>query len=172
MIKIVLGLAAVGGIVVAGATAGNAIQILKYAKTFSRRQKYHINETIYNLKKKGLVTVQSNGYFKLTKKGELRLAGLEMDFHSITKPKTWDKKFRVVIFDIEEAKRKIRTAIRIHLLGWGFVRLQNSVWVHPYECREAIDLLKTNFGLSTDVLFLTVEEIENDRWIKSEFGLT
>jgi hypothetical protein len=34
-----------------------------------------------------------------------------------------------------------------------------------------VELLKKNFGVDKDVLYLTVDFIENDKWLQKEFGL-
>ena len=53
----------------------------------------------------------------------------------------------------------------------GFVKLQNSVWVFPYDCEELVVMLKSNLFLGKDVLYMTVDNIENDKWLKETFGL-
>ena len=77
----------------------------------------------------------------------------------------------MIIFDIKEWKRKTRDDLRQWLEHLGFVRLQNSVWVHPYPCREIIVLLKSNFKIGKEVLYITADEIENDGWLRREFNL-
>ena len=57
------------------------------------------------------------------------------------------------------------------LRSFGFICLQNSVWVYPYECQEIIDLLKQYLELKEEALYMTVESIENDKWLKKEFEL-
>jgi len=51
----------------------------------------------------------------------------------------WDGKLRIVIFDIPETKRKVRTALRRKLIEWNFKRWQDSVWVTK---RDALDKLE------------------------------
>lgn len=50
----------------------------------------------------------------------------------------WDGKFRFVIYDIPENKRKTRDAIRriLQLMHMGL--LQSSVWVSPYDIEEEL----------------------------------
>ena len=52
------------------------------------------------------------------------------------------QKYRVIIFDISEMRRKDRDKLRRIIRGFGFICLQNSVWVYPYHCQEIIELLK------------------------------
>lgn len=54
---------------------------------------------------------------------------------------------------------------------FGFLRIQDSVWLSPYDCEELIALVKAELRLGKDVLYAIVEEIENDGWIKKHFNL-
>jgi len=77
----------------------------------------------------------------------------------------------VVIFDIKERRKIIREELRKELINLGFRRLQNSVWIYPYECEELIIMLKSYFSIGKDVLYMVVERLENDKWLKRDFGL-
>ena len=82
-----------------------------------------------------------------------------------------DRKWRVVIFDIKEYRRKTRDKLRITLTSLGFIKLQNSVWVFPYECEDVMVMLKASYKIGNDVLYMTVDKIENDKWLKKKFLL-
>ena len=114
---------------------------------------------------------QGQQVVRLTQKGKRELERYQQAVVSITKPKTWDGKFRLIIFDIKEWKRSSRDKLREWLMNLGFVRLQNSVWAYPYDCREIIVLLKANFRLGKEVLYLTADYLENDEWLRKFFGL-
>lgn len=139
------------------------------------RQKYYINEKVSELLKKGLIEYHKNNKgvncLRLTDKGKDELKRYALQDLVIKKPWRWDKKYRVIIFDIKEFKRRTRDGLRKWLEHLGFIRLQNSVWVYPYECREVIILLKSNFHIGKEVIYMTVDSIENDKWLKAEFGL-
>ena len=53
----------------------------------------------------------------------------------------------------------------------GFVRLQDSVWVYPYDCEDLIVLLKADFKIGKDVLYMIVDELQGDWERRKEFGL-
>ncbi len=108
---------------------------------------------------------------RLTARGKEELAKYMLGEIKIKKPWRWDHKWRVLIFDIKEFKRSRRNKLRHELLKLGFMRLQNSVFVHPYECEEVMVMLKSYFQLGGEVLYMTVEKIENDRWLREEFEL-
>ena len=77
----------------------------------------------------------------------------------------------MLVFDIPERRRAVRTKIRAALISLGFVRLQDSVWVYPYDCEDLITLLKTDFKVGKDVLYVIADRIEFDKPLRILFGL-
>ena len=107
----------------------------------------------------------------LTKQGELELSGYEMLEKLIRIPKKWDGKWRALIFDIREEKKYIRDRVRHTLFTFGFYRLQDSVWVFPYDCEEVLELLRTKYRIRYGAQFLLVERLSNDRCLRQHFHL-
>ncbi len=107
---------------------------------------------------------------EVTNKGQnyLRLAAKK---HREPIPRRWDKKWRVVIFDIKERNRGTRTRLRRELQSIGFKMLQASVWVYPYPCEDFVALLKADVHIGRDALYLVVEEMENDKHLRKYFSL-
>lgn len=178
--KIILKCVAAAGVLAVAAIAPNALQMIdlfydKKKRRYDLYQKRHyIKTALGRLKDKGLIEFEKqNGktFVRLTPKGEQNLLRYQLGELKIEKPKKWDRKWRIIIFDIKETRRKTRDNLRSELNNLGFKRLQDSVWVYPYDCEEVIILLKSCFYLGKDVLYMTVEKIENDKWLKKEFGL-
>ena len=69
---------------------------------------------------------------------------LQMETEKITiaKKRRWDHRWRVVIFDIPERRKSVRVSLRRFMQEYGFVRLQDSVWIYPYDCEDLIALAK------------------------------
>ena len=84
----------------------------------------------------------------------------------------WDKKWRVVIFDIPEDEREARDALREHLEYMGFFVLQRSVFAHPFNCRNEIDFLIELYGIRKYVRFMVAEHIDNEAHLKKFFKLS
>ncbi|MBU1091285.1 CRISPR-associated endonuclease Cas2 [Patescibacteria group bacterium] len=175
--KVILGTIASAGILTVAMVAPNALKAvdLFYPK---EKRKYHrgyyIRTAVIKLKDRGLIKFEKRdgmSFVSLTNKGHQELLKYQLREAVIKKPKRWDKKWRVIIFDIKENRRFVRDGLRKELLNLGFVRLQNSVWVYPYNCEEIIIMLKSYFKIGKDVLYMTVDKIENDRWLREEFGL-
>jgi len=174
--KIILGTIGAVGVLSVAVVAPNAIQAIEmfYPKDKRRYYNWYVNTAIGRLEQQGLIKFENKDgkkFVRLTEKGKNKLLKYQLQEIKIKKPRKWDKKWRVIIFDIKEYKRYIRDGLRKELVNLGFLKLQNSVWVHPYECEEVIIMLKSHFQIGKDALYMTVEKIENDKWLKQEFGL-
>lgn len=133
-----------------------------------------INRSLNKLKARGvvaLVKTRRGWRLELTDKGRAELLEYETCEKFLQKPKRWDQKWRLLVFDIEEKRRKVRDDIRRTLLGLGFFRLQDSVWVFPYECEEVLELLRTKHHVRHEALFVRADTITNDRWLRERFQL-
>ena len=168
----------IAGVVTLAVVAPNCVQLLKYViKSPGQRASRHhyIKSVVGKMAKKGLVSFGKNNQgqtvVRLTDKGQKELKLYSFGTQTISKPRRWDGKYRLIIFDIKEWKRGVRDELRNWLKQLGFLPLQQSVWVHPYECRQVIVLLKAHFKIGREVLYITADEIENDHWLKREFGL-
>ncbi|TSC57875.1 MAG: phenylacetic acid degradation operon negative regulatory protein [Parcubacteria group bacterium Greene0416_79] len=162
------------GLIAMALCAPNAVQALGMCDRRYRRPSY-INGVVERLARRGLVRFAGNKgrrSVKLTEKGERELAKYEEGKVTLPKPRRWDGKYRILIFDIWERRRYIRDALREFLRRLGFIRLQDSVWVYPYDCEEVAALLKTRFRVGNGLLYIVAETIENDRWLREAFGLS
>ena len=132
------------------------------------------NETVKSsssrLRKRGLIKFE-NGYYSLTNGGVSILRRWQMADYHIVKPKRWDHKWRIIIFDIPEKKKKARDRIRQIFKSAGFIRLQDSVWVYPYDCEDVVGLLKTELGVGKNILYIIADRIEDDKYLRQDFDL-
>ena len=171
--KIILGTVATAGLLSVALLAPNALQALKLLGWKPhRRQREVIVRSRSRLIKHGLLTHDEKGFLKLTPKGETKLRELEQREYKLPHPKCWDKKWRVLIFDIPEKRKYLREKIRNTLGAIGFSQLQKSVWVYPYDCEDLIALLKADFKVGRDLLYLVVDEMENDKKLLGLFELS
>ena len=172
--KAILQTVATVGIIGVALVAPNAIQILKLFN-LDKTKKYHLKQAINTSRRrmveKGLLSYNKDGFLEITKKGGAKLYELERNDYKIPQPKRWDKKWRVLIFDIPEKKRLLRDKVRLTLSSIGFKRLQDSVWVYPYDCEDLIALIKADFKIGKDLLYLIVDSIENDFPLRKWFGV-
>ena len=123
------------------------------------------------LKQRGLIE-EVEGRLQLTDKGHAHIERILVREYRIPEPVWWDGKWRVLMFDIYEKRRKTRAKLRALLTGAGFVRLQDSVWVHPYPCDEFVALVRTHLKSGVRELRLIVADaLESDRPLREHFKL-
>lgn len=130
----------------------------------------------YNLKSQGLIrttkTKQGKVQIVLTEKGKkrvLRSKRIELKFE---KPNSWDGKWRMVMFDIPEPNRSGRDLIRSQLYKFGFLRIQKSVFIFPYDCQDLIESLRGYFKLSEGELYIfETKVIEGEKKLLKYFNL-
>ena len=138
----------------------------------SRKQRY---DTFRYLRRKGLVELRQEGHdvaLKLTKEGKKRAGKYQIDDLAIEKPKKWDGKWRIIIFDIPATSNTIRDIFRRKLKEFGFYRLQKSIWVFPFECREEIQLLRDFLEVGQkQIIYIEAMDIEGDGTLRKYFGL-
>lgn len=151
------------------------ISVGMVAKQSGYRVRYNAKTTAGRLAQKGLVKfVEKNGrkHLEITEAGR-RVIAIEQAraLSSARAKRRWDKRYRVVMFDIPQTRKSTRDRLRSLMRDFGFLRVQDSVWLSPYDCEELVALVKAELRLGKDVLYAIVEEIENDGWIKKHFGL-
>ncbi len=173
--KIILSSIYLVGVISVGALSPKALSLLKHLDPNKKRnQKYSVNDAVKRLRERGLIEwkeTERGVFLRLTKEGERAIEILEGREFKIPKPKKWDGKWRVIIFDIKETRRETRDKFRRTLVQIGFLKLQHSVWVYPYSCEDLITLLKADFKVGKDILYIIADSIENDKWMRAHFDL-
>lgn len=162
----------ISGAVLFPAVALATLQIIGSVNRNKNKYGYQIKNVASRLADRGLVHFKKRGFIELTEKGRQEFNRLEQEMKMrASLQKRWDKKWRIVIFDIPERYRKTRDRLRITLQSYGFRQLQESVWVFPHDCEDVVTLLKADLGVAGSVLYAIVEKLENDSRLKQEFGL-
>lgn len=134
-----------------------------------------IYQAFRRLSKRGLLTyekVSGRWRLRLTPRGKIFADKLHAAKHiRIHRPKRWDGKWRIVIFDVQEKYKSARERFRRTLLKARLYRLQDSVWVHPYDCEELVALIRKDLRLGGSVLYIIADGIENDQRLRDHFNL-
>ena len=171
--KVILETVATVGILAVAVLAPNVLQVLKpFLKNKKKYDlKYYLNQKTKKLVKDGLLKIDTgNGKqsLSLTERGERKLL-----YYQITEKKKqkWDGKWRVVIFDVWESTRSKRNHLRNEIKDFGFIQLQRSVWIYPYECAEFIELLKADLSFGKNIRYLIVESLDHDEKLRKYFAL-
>jgi hypothetical protein len=124
----------------------------------------HFTRTVESLYRSKLVSKKAHkdGSYTLTLTDEGRKYALRFHLDTLPTPKQkrWDGKWRVVLYDIPESKRRLRLELKERLENLGFVELQHSVFAHPYECTDQIEFLIEAYDARPYVRRMLVEKID------------
>lgn len=144
----------------------------KEHRKFTEKEKNDLRYRIYYLKKRGYIntfTENKEKYLELTPKGLNHIKKLMAYDIKISKPERWDKKWRIVIFDIPEKKREERDIFRKAIKNAGFVLVQKSVHIYPFECTKEISELSARLEISDNVVIMISEIFQGEQNIIEEF---
>lgn len=128
-----------------------------------------LKRTIANMESKGLISL-SGDVIKLSKAGMKVLKEIEIEKIKIKKGK-WDGVWRVVSYDIPEKQKVQRKILREKLKSECFVKLQKSMWVFPYGCKEEIAIISQRLGVSSCVIYLLTDRLPNQNKLLRKFNL-
>jgi len=164
-----------GVVLVAAVTPNLPIALDKLPSVKRAKLRYQYRTALGRLAAQGYIKFEKRdgkSYARITKAGRNVLT-LEKEKAKlkIIKKRHWNKRWRVIIFDIPERRRKTRNHLRKVMQDVGFVRLQDSVWVFPYDCEDFVALLKSELKIGSAVLYMVVEQVENDKYLRAHFGL-
>lgn len=149
-----------------------------FLRRYPRWQKYprkKVTDTFSRFKAQDLIRIEKRNrqiYISLTEKGRCKAGFMQINDLKIKKPRRWDHRWRLVMFDIAELKKIHREAFRGKLKELGFRPFQKSVWLHPYNCRAEVALLRNFFGLGLDdIKLVEAVRIDTEKNFKTIFKL-
>lgn len=125
-------------------------------------EKHQFNHLVWRTLKAGYIEkVEKNGeiYIRITSQGGREI---RRDFPLLSlQRKPWDGKWRIIMFDIEEKKKRKRDYLREKLRELGFGMLQESVFISPHDIskdfsefietidlQNSVDILEAKFVLA------------------------
>lgn len=123
--------------------------------------------------KRGRYVSQHGDSLSITERGSNALRDAIYAASDLLKhPPKWDGRWRMVAFDIPEQLHSLRDRVRHTLRRAGFVRLQQSIWVYPYDCKELIHLVQEESDLRQHILLGVLEQVEHEETLLRQFGLS
>jgi DNA-binding transcriptional regulator PaaX len=146
-----------------GVVAPNATQGLALLLNKSNKSGVDHKRVLAELKRQGLVQIKQDAdrlHYTVTPAGAYRLQQLMLDEIIIEIPKKWDKRWRVVSFDVPISYSKQRMAFTQKLRGYHFVLLQKSVWIHPAPCFDQIEQLASHYNIMRYCTLLEVSRLD------------
>lgn len=181
-IKNVLTVLGIGATITAAALAPKAASSL--LKIFYKKENNwdswkqfnqgYLRQTLRRLERQKLVEVRKiNGkeQITITDTGKTKLLTYSLAELEVPKQKNWDKKWRIVIYDIPNKKKRLQKLMRETLKNLGFLQIQESVYINPYPCYKEIEFLRTYYRMDEYIKYLLVEKLEDDSAYKTYFGI-
>lgn len=170
---------ALGTLITAAAVAPNIVQVFgkPLAKLSKRLDEREYERNIRRETQRVIRYMKQNGYLagdyehglQLTNKARKRLEKVEFDSMHTTPQKRWDKKWRIVIYDVPQNQKSARDALASCLRRYGYFQLQKSTWITPFPCRDDIAAIAAHFGVDNFVTYFEAVHLDNQRVLISRF---
>lgn len=173
--KILLLLAGGAALCLNQSSSGYSRILKKIYKNWQWINKAHLYRCVEEFRNDRLVSYQENQdgttSIVLTEKGKKIALRYNTEKIKIKKPLRWDKKWRIIIFDIPEKNRSARDIFRDKLKTLNFYELQKSVFVHPYNCVEELNFLVEFYGIRNNVYLIEATRLSNEEKLKLHFKI-
>jgi len=147
-------------------------------KSYIRKKRFEKEKflrDLKNLQKRELIDYRESEdgkiEIKITKKGKEGILRYQIDEIRLKRPQRWDRRWRLIMFDIPHSHRSARDVFRKKLLDLKFYPLQKSVFITPYPCEDEIDFIASIFEVRKYVLILYVSNFEGEEKLKHYFGV-
>lgn len=180
MVNILKVVGIAGMVLVALSSPYGGAAVIKELQRRSRYKEYRykraqfMSALWYLRKKKYVEVVGQNGSelkIKITAKGIERVKKFDFDNLKLEKMNPWDQKWRVVIFDVPEKKKHTRNILRDKLKELNFYRIQNSVWVCPWDCLDEILFIRKFLEIEPYVSVILADAIDEEMKIRKQFNI-
>lgn len=167
-----------GAVIATAFIAPNAVKVLKdFVKEDDEWSDYYpssLEKMTLRLLRKGEVEVvyrKDQPVVKITEKGITQTLKYDLENFTIKKPKKWDGKWRMVIFDLPVEYSKEREIFRDKLKQVGFYQMQKSVYLYPFPCEKEIKYLREVLNIPHFVKLAIINKMENDEDLRKIFKI-
>ncbi|OGE76233.1 MAG: CRISPR-associated endonuclease Cas2 [Candidatus Doudnabacteria bacterium RIFCSPHIGHO2_02_FULL_48_21] len=137
---------------------------------YSKKQ---LKTTLYGLRRRNFIAFPARNpksRIVITKLGWRRLN--EIKFNSLKiERRPWDRKWRLLTFDIPENKNLVRHKFRRKLKQLGFFHFQRSVFILPFPCNDEIEELANYLEIAPNVHVLVADRFPSDSALVKKFNL-
>jgi len=170
-----------GGAIVLSLAAplGSATIAHRIIRSYIRKRRIErkrILQDLRRLQERKLIEYRESGNgtisVVLTKRGKAYGMTYQLDTMKLRQGR-WDKKWRIVMFDISDSKKNAREAFRKKLKDLGRHPLQRSVYITPWPCGDELDFLCVVFEIPrTDILLFETGKFEGEHKLRHYFNLS
>ncbi|MBI2096807.1 MAG: hypothetical protein HYT40_01470 [Candidatus Sungbacteria bacterium] len=140
-----------------------------------KRKRERIRRSLAALERRGFIDMNKHGNetrVALSRDGKrIALAG-NVEKISLPVIKYWDRKWRIILFDIPERLGNARRALSKRLRDMGAWQYQKSVFIYPFPCRDEIDFVTSFFNVREYVQYIEATSIDDAATLQKHFKLT
>ncbi|MBI2047974.1 MAG: hypothetical protein HYT27_02445 [Parcubacteria group bacterium] len=139
--------------------------------SIDRKQLYYVLDRL-KLHKVIKVIKEGDNFEKITITNTARSHTLKQQFKAmnIKHSRRWDKKWRIVLFDVPERFRRKRDALREKLKLLGFLEFQKSTFVYPFACQDEVNFVINFLNISEHVYYIEAP-VNPDSKLRKHFKL-
>lgn len=138
-------------------------------KLSQKYSKQEIASTLRYMKYNQLVFNRFERGLSVSNKAKIRLSNALIEQLFVTKPKNWDKKWRIIMYDIPENMKSKRDAFSKHLVRVKLLKLKDGVYIHPFPCQSEIEKLANYFQIQKHVTYIESSKLITNRKLEKEF---
>jgi DNA-binding PadR family transcriptional regulator len=134
----------------------------------------YLKRTLKRLENQKLVEIgeeEGAQVVKITSVGKRKILKFAIDELKIEKPKSWDRTWRMVSYDIPKNQEGVRKVFREYLKVWRFYPFHESLFLHAYPCEKQVEFLREYLGIGEHVRIIQVYKIENDKLFRDFFDV-
>lgn len=156
----IIGSAGFSGLSLDAPSASRGLALLLHK---SPAQQANTSRLLYDLKRQALIDIASQAdriRYTLTPAGAYRLQELTLDVIHIARPKKWDKKWRLVAFDVPVKQSRQRQKFVEKLQALNFFMLQKSLWVHPFPCSREVEEIASHYNVLRHCSLLEISQTD------------
>ena len=170
---------AFGALITAAFVAPNILQVLGKPfgklvdmldqRDYERQVKREAQRVIRYMKQRGYLAGDYEHGLQLTEKARQRLAKIAFRDMHVTPTQVWDRRWRIILYDVPEDQKSARDALGSTLRRFGCFQLQKSVWITPFSCREEITQIAAHHHVDTYVTYFEAINLDNEKVLLKRF---
>lgn len=164
-------IAAFGVVGMAVLMPGLAKYVLSEVKKKERQRYKRLFKSLEEKKLVRPIETTSGTMMEITEDGLKKALKYKSENIEIKKPKSWDKQWRLVIFDVPEKKKNLRDKFRQYLIKLGFYQLNRSVFAYPYPCFDEVEYFRQICDIGKEVTYIVANSVETPAKLNERFGL-
>jgi phenylacetic acid degradation operon negative regulatory protein len=149
-------------------SAGSTRQLVKNLGMLDRE--YY--SSMQSLRRNGFIRKINEDQFLITPKGIAKAQRFARE-RIVFNKRDWKGMWILVIFDIPDNKKPQRNSFRSVLKRMGFVGIQKSVFIAPFDGQKQVALIRDELGIAEYVTILkaSVSEVDSDLKLRERFDL-